>query len=159
MRILKWLWIFSWSKWILVVDIAILLTILLSINHSSRCKLKDQVITNTKQKPSITNWYFLNGHSVYFGIYYSWWNNQIRFIMVHFNIKMQKLELVLKCVTYAQPIPLTLGCIRFNQIYFLSCRSYIQRRYNKRWRRYNLKMMIRCSVNLYPWILHSHVTV
>ena len=38
----KWLWIFNWTKWILVVYIPtqILLTILLSIDHSSRCKLK-----------------------------------------------------------------------------------------------------------------------
>ena len=41
-RFCKWLWIFNQSKWILVVDIPtqILLTILLSIDHSSRCKLK-----------------------------------------------------------------------------------------------------------------------
>ena len=37
----------------------ILLTILLSIDHSSRCKLKVYVITHTKEKPSTTNGYFL----------------------------------------------------------------------------------------------------
>ena len=41
-RFCKWPWILNWSKWILVVDIPtqILLTVLLSIDPSSRCKLK-----------------------------------------------------------------------------------------------------------------------
>ena len=55
----------------------------------------------------------LNGHPEYFGIYYSWWNYQIIqmcFKMAHFNIKTQNLELViLKWITYAQPIPLALN--------------------------------------------------
>ena len=56
----KWPWILNWSKWILVVDIPtqILITIQLSIDHSSRCKLKVYIITHTKEKPSATNWYF-----------------------------------------------------------------------------------------------------
>ena len=29
----------------------------------------------------------LNGHPEYCGIYYSWWNHQMRFKMVHFNIE------------------------------------------------------------------------
>ena len=39
---IKWLWILNWSKWILVVDILtqILLTILLSMDHSSMCKFE-----------------------------------------------------------------------------------------------------------------------
>ena len=46
--------------WILVVDIPtqILHTILLPIDHSSRCKLKVYIIILTKEKPSTTNWYF-----------------------------------------------------------------------------------------------------
>ena len=57
----KCLWILNWSKQILfVVDIPTqnLLTILLSIDHSSRCKLKVYIITNTKEKPSTINWFF-----------------------------------------------------------------------------------------------------
>ena len=80
--------------------------------------------THTKEKPSkISNITFailpsyqkkkilkLNGHSEYFGIYFSWWNHQMHLKMVHFNIKSQNLELViLKCLTYAQPIPLSLN--------------------------------------------------
>ena len=48
-------------------------------------------------------------HLKYFGIEYPWWNHQMHFKMVHFNIKTQNLELVnLKCVTCTQPIPLSL---------------------------------------------------
>ena len=44
--------------------------------------------------------FILNVHPEYFGIYCSWWNHQMHFKMVHFNIKTQNLELVnLKCVT------------------------------------------------------------
>ena len=52
--------ILNWSKWILEVDIPsqILLTILLSIDHSSRCKLKVYRIIHTKENPSTTIWYF-----------------------------------------------------------------------------------------------------
>ena len=35
----------------------------------------------------------LNGHPEYFGVYYSWWNHEMRFKMVHFNLKTQNLEL------------------------------------------------------------------
>ena len=53
---------FYWSKWILVVDIQtqILLTILLLIDHFSRCKLKVYIITHTKKKPFTTNWFFFS---------------------------------------------------------------------------------------------------
>ena len=56
----KWLWILNWSKWI-VVDIPArtLLTVLLFIDYSSRCKLKFYIITHTKEKPSMTNGCFL----------------------------------------------------------------------------------------------------
>ena len=63
--------------------------------------------THTKEKPSkISNTTFaslpsyqkkmfkLNGYPEYFGIYYSWWNHQMCSKMIHFNIKMQNLELV-----------------------------------------------------------------
>ena len=60
-RFCKWLWLLNWSKWILVMDIPpkilLLLTIFLSIDHSSRCKLDVYIITYTKEKPSWTNWY------------------------------------------------------------------------------------------------------
>ena len=51
LRFCKWLWILNWSKWILVVDIPtqILLTILLFIDNSLRCKLKVYIITHTKR--------------------------------------------------------------------------------------------------------------
>ena len=81
------------------------------------------VRTHTKEKPSkastitftILPFAFLsekilklNGHSEYYGIYYSWWNHQMCSKMVHFNIT-QNLELVYrKHITYAQPIPLFL---------------------------------------------------
>ena len=57
-RVFKWLWILNE---ILVVDIPtqILLTILLAIDHSPRCKLKVYIITHTKEKPSTTNWLFV----------------------------------------------------------------------------------------------------
>ena len=47
-------------KNIVLVDIPtnILLTILLSIELSSRCKLKVYMITHTKEKPITTNRYF-----------------------------------------------------------------------------------------------------
>ena len=47
----------------------------------------------------------------HFGVYFSKWNHQICFKMVHSNTKnMQNLEFVnLECVTYAQPIPLALN--------------------------------------------------
>ena len=47
-------------KWILVVDIPTknLLTILLSIDYSWRCKLKVYIITHIKEKSSMTHWYF-----------------------------------------------------------------------------------------------------
>ena len=55
------------------------------------------------------NTHILNGHPEYLGTYYSWWNHQMPFKMVSFNIKTQNLELVnLKYATYAQPIPLSL---------------------------------------------------
>ena len=45
----------------------------------------------------------------YFEICSFWRNHQMYFKMVHFDIKTQNLELDnLKCVTYAQPIPLSL---------------------------------------------------
>ena len=52
LRFCKWVWIMNWSEWILIVDIRtqILLTILLSIDHSSKCKLKDYIITHTMPK-------------------------------------------------------------------------------------------------------------
>ena len=51
----------------------------------------------------------LDDHPEYFGTYYSWWNHQMRFKMIHFNIKMQNPELAnLKCVTYTQPNSLSL---------------------------------------------------
>ena len=58
----KWLWILIWSKWILVADIPtqILLTILLSIDHSSRCKLNVCMIIHTKEKLFTTNCLFSN---------------------------------------------------------------------------------------------------
>ena len=34
------------------------------------------------------------GRPDYFGLYYSWWNHQIHFKVVHFNIIMQNVELV-----------------------------------------------------------------
>ena len=44
--------VLNWSKWMLVVDIPtqILLTILLFIDYSSRCKLKVYLITHTKRE-------------------------------------------------------------------------------------------------------------
>ena len=56
----KWLWILNKCQWILVVGITTqtLLTILLSIDHSSRCKLKVNTINHTKEKPYKTDWYF-----------------------------------------------------------------------------------------------------
>ena len=55
----KWVWILNWSKWILVVyPTQILISLLLSTDHSSRCKLNVDIITYMKEKPSTTNWYF-----------------------------------------------------------------------------------------------------
>ena len=56
----KRLWILNFSKLILVVDIPTqsLLTILISIDHSSRCKLKVYIVIHTKDKPYTTNLYF-----------------------------------------------------------------------------------------------------
>ena len=51
LRFCKWLWILDWSIWKpSVVDIPtqILLTILLSIDHSSRCKLKVYIVAHNK---------------------------------------------------------------------------------------------------------------
>ena len=47
----KWLRILNWSKCILVVGIAtqILLTMLLSIDYSSRCKFRDYIQTHTQE--------------------------------------------------------------------------------------------------------------
>ena len=63
--------------------------------------------THTKKKPSkISNITFailpfnqekmlkLNGRPEYFGIYYSWWNHQMRCKRVHFSIKTQNIEVV-----------------------------------------------------------------
>ena len=48
-RFWKWPWILNWRKWILLVDIPvqILLTIMGSIDFSSRCKLDIYVIAHT----------------------------------------------------------------------------------------------------------------
>ena len=58
-RFCKWHWVLNWRKRILVVDIPTqnLLTISLSIDHSSRYKWKVNIITHTKDKLSTTNWY------------------------------------------------------------------------------------------------------
>ena len=58
----------------------------------------------SEKKNTQTKWH----RPAYFGIYYSWCKHQMCFKMVHFNIKTQNLEWVnIKCVIYAQPIPLS----------------------------------------------------
>ena len=51
--------ILNWSKWILLIDIPtqILLTIMGSIDYSSRWTLDVYVIAYIKEKPCTTNWY------------------------------------------------------------------------------------------------------
>ena len=50
----KWPWILNWRKWIPLVDspTQILLTIIGSIDHSSRCKLNDYVKLTPKRSPA-----------------------------------------------------------------------------------------------------------
>ena len=69
------------------------------------CKNEDfECQYTTKEKPSKTSnitfailpfyqkkIFKLNGHPEYFGIYYSWWNHQMCFKMVEFNIKKCKI--------------------------------------------------------------------
>ena len=71
-------------------------------------------------------------HPGFFGIYFSWWNHQMRF-------KMQNPEFVnLMCVTYSQPIPFPLtlkwsrGVPMDSKISF--CASARKRRVSWRWR-------------------------
>ena len=56
----KWPLILNWSKWILLTDILthILITIMVSIDPFSRCKLNVCVIPHTRRsEPCTTNWY------------------------------------------------------------------------------------------------------
>ena len=57
LRFCKWPWILNWSQWISLVDIPTqsLLTIMGSIDQSSRCELDAYVIAHTKEKPCTTD--------------------------------------------------------------------------------------------------------
>ena len=61
----KWLWIWNWSKWILLVHVNITtqnfahhIVILLSIDHSSRFKLKVYIITQHQRETTYDKFIF-----------------------------------------------------------------------------------------------------
>ena len=89
-----------------------------------------------------------NGHPEHFEIYFCWWNHQMHFKIVNLNIHNAILELVnLKCVTYAQPISLSLMkrnekwlvyydiyFITFSPTYRYTCWQHWQPRAGNNWR-------------------------